>query len=310
MSTILITGASGGLGRQTAAELAATGHRLLLVVRDEGKGQQVAADLEASSPGTSLEALTCDLADLGSVRSLATQLIDRNEPIDTVICNAGVQVVDGLERSADGYELTFAVNHLAHFLLITELLNQLRRPARVVVVSSGVHLGPSRSFGFPAPAWAEPRQLALADESTASTGGPGTQTNGRAGRVRYANSKLANIMFAYELARRVAGDDVTVNAFDPGLMPETGLARQYPPAIRQLYRRLTPLLTLLPGARRVTDSATDLAWLATAPELAGVSGKYFVQRQPRPSSRLSYDEGLARKLWEQSAALTRSTPIG
>ncbi|MFT4166327.1 MAG: SDR family NAD(P)-dependent oxidoreductase [Microlunatus sp.] len=300
MSTIVITGASGGLGRQTAAELAAMGNRLLLVVRDQAKGHQVAADLAAGSPGVSVEVLTCDLADLNSVRSFAAQLVDRGEPIDTVIGNAGVQVVDGLERSADGYELTFAVNHLAHFLLVTELLGQLRRPARVIMVASGVHLGPSKSYGFPAPEWAEPRQLALADRV-------GTKTTGRAGRVRYANSKLANIMFAYELARRVAEDDVTVNAFDPGLMPETGLARQYPPAIRQLYRRLTPLLTVLPGAHRVADSAADLAWLATAPELAGMSGKYFVRRQPRPSSRPSYDQDLARELWEQSMVLVEGT---
>ena len=303
MSTILITGASGGLGRQTAAELAAAEHHLLLVVRDQAKGRQVAADLETRFPGVSLEVLTCDLADLGSVRSLAAQLIGRGEPIDTMICNAGVQVVDGLQRSADGYELTFAVNHLAHFLLVTTILGHLRRPARVIMVSSGVHLGPSRSFGFPAPEWAEPRQLALADGSASPTERPGPPTSGRAGRVRYANSKLANIMFTYELTRRAARDEVTVHAFDPGLMPETGLARQYPPAVRQLYRRLTPLLTLLPGARRVTDSAADLAWLATTPELAGVSGKYFVQRQPKPSSRLSYDEDLARELWEQSVSL-------
>lgn len=301
MSTILLTGASAGLGRQTAAELAAAGHRLLLVVRDPSKGLQVVADLEVSHPGASLDLLSCDLADLGSVRALVAQLVGRREPIDTVICNAGVQVVDGLQRSADGYELTFAVNHLAHFLLVTELLEHLRRPVRVIVVASGVHLGPSRSFGFPAPEWAEPRQLALADRT-------GTLITGRAGRVRYANSKLANIMFTYELARRVATEDVTVNAFDPGLMPETGLARQYPPAIRQLYRRLTPLLTLLPGARRVSQSATDLAWLATDPELTGVSGKYFVKRRPKPSSRLSHDEDLARELWEQSVALTGGTP--
>jgi len=302
MSTILITGASAGLGRETAVRLAAAGHRILLVVRDPVKGQQVVADLRARQLDTGSEAIICDLADLGSVRSLAGQLIAHKEPIDTVICNAGVQIVNGPARSADGYELTFAVNHLAHFLLVTELLDHLRRPSRVIMIGSGVHLGPSRSFGFPAPEWAEPRQLALADQLTDQSGVP---TSGRVGRVRYANSKLANIMFAYELARRTVDGEVTVNAFDPGLMPQTGLARQYPAPIRQLYRYLTSLLTLLPGAHRVSKSAADLAWLATAPELTGVSGKYFVERRARPSSALSYDGGLALQLWEQSTALTR-----
>ncbi|HET9648212.1 MAG TPA: SDR family NAD(P)-dependent oxidoreductase [Microlunatus sp.] len=297
MSTILITGGSAGLGRQTATDLAEAGHRVLLAVRNPAKGEQVAAEIRTARSTADVEVLECDLADLSAVRRLAALIIDRPEPVDAVICNAGLQIVDGVERSVDGYELSFAINHLAHFLLVTELLDHLRRPARVIMIGSGVHHGPTKSFGFPAPQWTEPRELALATRT-------GTVTTGTAGRVRYANSKLANIMFTYELARRCEGDAITVNAFDPGLMPETGLDRQYPPVVQKMYHGLAPLLTRLPGARRVADSAADLAWLATAPELSAVTGKYFVGRQAKPSSPQSYDQELARQLWQQSAELT------
>src|SRR6185437_1086111 len=144
--------------------------------------------------------------------------------------NAGVQVVDGVRRSADGYELTFATNHLGHFLLVQLVLEHMAEPGRIVFVSSGTHYGLPRSIGFPGPRWQDPEVLADAD---AAAGDPSP----RAGRVRYSTSKLANIYCVYELARRLAGRNVTVNAFDPGLMPQTGLDRDYPPRVQRLYER-------------------------------------------------------------------------
>ncbi len=297
MSTVLITGASAGLGALTTRTLAMHGHRVMLLVRDVGTGERVAADVRASSPAADLDVRQCDLASLDSVRDFVDQLRAEAEPIDVVICNAGVQIIQGIARSADGYELCFAVNHLAHFLLVTALLDQLRRPARILTIGSEVHQGPLRSMGFPAPRWEEPRLLADPDR-------PGLAATGRAGRVRYANSKLANILFAYELARRAGSENLTANAFDPGLMPHTALDRQYPAALRTAYHAAGPVITRLPGIRDVADSAADLAWLATSPDAAWMSGRYVSVRTPRRSSRLSYDRDLGQQLWHQSAELT------
>jgi NAD(P)-dependent dehydrogenase (short-subunit alcohol dehydrogenase family) len=214
-----------------------------------------------------------------------------------VVCNAGVQVVDGVQRSADGYELTFATNHLGHFLLIQLLLDHIVEPGRIVVVSSGVHYGPLRSMGFPGPRWRDPEMLAD-PEAAALDRSP------RAGRVRYSTSKLANIYCTYELARRLDGRRITANAFDPGLMPETRLDRNYPPRVQRLYDQLTPvLIRLIPDARPVARSGADLARLATAPELANVTGAYFRGRRRRPTSKESYDRPRAEALWTASARL-------
>src|SRR6478736_270684 len=137
-----------------------------------------------------------------------------------VVCNAGVQVVSGERRSADGFELTFAVNHLGHFALVCGLLEQLAHPARIVVVSSDTH-DPARRTAMPTPRYTSADELAMAS----SEPGEPPQT---AGRRRYTTSKLCNLLFAYELDRRL-DHGVTVNAFDPGLMPGSGLARDYPP---------------------------------------------------------------------------------
>jgi protochlorophyllide reductase len=218
-----------------------------------------------------------------------------------VICNAGLQIVDGVSSSTDGYEMTFATNHLGHFQLIDELSDSLAPGSRVVIVSSDVHQGPQKSGGFPAPEWRSPTDLADADIQR-------MRPSNRDGRVRYATSKLANVYFAYELARRVANRGITVNAFDPGLMPETQLSRNYPAMMRKGYRLMTPLIRLMvPVARPLAQSADDLAWLATAPELADRTGSYFTGRDEVPSAPESYDTDRARELWEVSESLVRKS---
>lgn len=298
--SVVVTGASSGLGQATAGELAAAGYHVILACRSHDRGQTAAEAIRASTPGASLEVLALDLASMASVRTSAETL--RTEaprpPLHGLVCNAGIQVIDGTRRSADNYELTFATNHLGHFLLTTLLLPHLQPPGRIVVVSSGTHYGGVRSFGFPAPAWRDPR--VLADAAAAEL-----DLSPRAGRVRYATSKLANLYFAYELARRLDGTGITCNAFDPGLMPETGLSRDYPPRIQRLYTRLTPILTtLLPGARTVAAAASALRHLLTAPELDGVTGAYFAGRKQRRSSTESHDHTRAAELWQASLELT------
>ncbi|MQA09147.1 MAG: SDR family NAD(P)-dependent oxidoreductase [Pseudonocardiaceae bacterium] len=292
--SVLVTGASSGLGLAASTELAAAGRQVILGCRSIPRGEAAAESIRASVPGANVEVLELDVASLASVRSAAGELAGR--PLGALILNAGIQVVNGTQRSPDGYELTFATNHLGHFLLTQLLLEQLAEPARIVLVSSGTHYGPPRSGPFPGPRWASGR--ALAEGST-------LDGSGRSGRIRYATSKLANIYMVHELARRLADRDVTVNAFDPGLMPETRLARDYSPRLQRLYDRLGGLLVrVVPEANSAATSGANLARLVTGP--AQPNGAYVVGRKPRKSSRESYDAERSAELWRASEQLTNS----
>jgi len=300
--SVVVTGASAGLGLAAAQQIAAAGHHTVLACRSPERGAAAADRIRAGVPAASLEVIELDLASLASVRAAAAQLSAVRPTVSSLVCNAGVQVVDGVKRSRDGFELTFATNHLGHFLLVRLLQDQLAVPGRVLLVSSEVHQGPRKSMGFPAPRWDHPR--ALADPDREETDG-----SARAGRVRYATSKLANLYLTYELARRSDPDRLTATAFDPGLMPETGLDRDYPPLVRAVYHRATPLLVrALPGARSVAQSGANLAWLATAPEAAALTGTYVSGRRPRASSAESYDRWRAEELWAVSEELVGLRP--
>ncbi|MEY9215137.1 SDR family NAD(P)-dependent oxidoreductase [Thermobifida halotolerans] len=297
--SVLVTGASSGLGRHAAADLAKAGWHVVLGCRDVQRGADAAAWIRGRHPDASLEVLEMDLASLASVRSAAPRLASADRPpLHAVVCNAGVQVVDGIRRSADGHELTFATNHLGHFLLVRLLLDHIAEPGRVVFVASNTHLGPEHSYGFPGPVWADPIRLADPERSPVD-GSP------KGGRQRYATSKLANVYTTYELARRLGERRITANAFDPGLMPQTGLSRDYPPLLRRIYLALAPvMIRLLSRAYSVEDAASALAWLVDSPEPAEVTGGYFVLRRQQPSSPESYDQERAAELWRASEELT------
>lgn len=300
---VLVTGAASGLGLATARCLARAGVPTVLACRSAERGAAAAGAVREAVPGARVDTVVADLGSLASVRAAAAELA-AGPPLAALVANAGVQVVGGVRRSADGHELVFATNHLGHFLLVRLLAEHLAVPGRVVVVSSETHAGPRRSLGFPAPRWQHPRRLADADAAAADP-------SSRAGRVRYATSKLAALYLVHELARRFPPERLTANAFDPGLMPETGLARDYPPLVRRAYRACTPLLVrALPGASPVERSAADLAWLATDPSVAGVTGEYFRGREPRRSSPESYDEGRAAELWQVSDELVGLAAAG
>lgn len=303
-ASILVTGASAGLGEAAAGELAAAGHHVILACRSVPRGEAAAERIRATTPDAALEVLELDLASLDSVRKAASTLpADTGRPpLRGLVCNAGIQIVNGVQRSADGYELTFATNHLGHFLLIRLLHEHLDTPGRIVLVSSEVHQGPRKSMGFPAPHWEHPRSLADPDASD-------LDASPHAGRVRYATSKLANIHLTHELSRRLADRRITVNAFDPGLMPETGLDRDWPRPVQRVYHTMAPLLVrALPGARSVAQSGRDLAWLATAPDVAGITGTYFSARQQRASSPESHDPAREAQLWQVSEDLVAERP--
>ncbi|WBB47764.1 SDR family NAD(P)-dependent oxidoreductase [Verrucosispora sp. WMMA2044] len=296
MKTVVITGATAGLGLHTAAHLAGRGWHVVLGHRDEMRGQSAARRLRQRVPQASVEPLHIDLADLRSVARAAERLRQAGQrpPLHAIVGNAGIQVIDGVRRSVDGYELTFATNHLGHHLLVTALVNDLVDGGRIVLVSSGTHW-PKKSMGFPAPRWAAPAELADPQEADPAP---------TAGRVRYATSKLANIYFVHELARRLAGRPIMVNAYDPGLMPDTALSRDYPVTVRRLYRLAAPVIAaLVPGARSSRSAARHLGVLVDDPRFASTTGAYLEGPKVGDSSPESHDVARERELWSASEHL-------
>jgi NAD(P)-dependent dehydrogenase (short-subunit alcohol dehydrogenase family) len=198
--------------------------------------------------------------------------------------------------------MTFGVNHLGHFLLVNLLLNRLSEPGRIVFVSSGTH-DPEQVTGMPAPVYESARRLAFPDESSSG------ESDAHIGRRRYSTSKLCNIYCAHELAERIhreTGRQITVNAFDPGLMPGTGLARQFGPAARFMWKYILPVMTLLPvNAHTPRKSGQALASLVIDSRFRDVTGTYFEGTRERKSSTLSYNRENAKDLWDTSVSLTR-----
>lgn len=290
--TVLITGGTGSLGRETARILARAGRTVVIT------GRTASAET-AAALGEHVVGLPLDLGSLADVRRFAADLVARDlPPLHAVVCNAGIQTVSGTATTADGFEQTFGVNHLAHFLLVRELLPHLSAPGRIVFVASGTH-DPAKHTGMPAPGYTDARSLAFARPD-------GNEAPSLAGRRRYTTSKLCNVMTTYELARRLDTPGITVNAFDPGLMPGTGLARDYSPVQAFAWRYVMPALTIVPGLNINTPrrSAAALARLVLDPALAGTTGRYFEGRREIKSSKDSYDRARSAELWETSVELT------
>jgi NAD(P)-dependent dehydrogenase (short-subunit alcohol dehydrogenase family) len=248
---ILVTGSTDGLGRGVAADLARRGARLLVHGRDRGKVEEVAREVGAEA------GLVADLAELAQVRRLA----DEAGELDTLVNNAGV-IVPERRESADGYELTFAVNHLSHFLLTELVLPRMREPGRIVNVSS-IGQAPL-DFG----------NLML--------------ERGYDGYTAYARSKLAQVTFTFELAERLAGRDVTVNALHPATLMDTKMVTG------NLGRVLSS----------VEEGVEAVVRLVTDPELDGVSGRFFDGRRESAAHEQAYHAGTRRRLWEESERLT------
>ena len=302
--TAVVTGPTRGLGLECARSLAGVpGWHVVLACRDEDGGRRAADDVRRDHPDACLAVVLLDVSSLASVRSFPERLAAvQTAPLDAVVCNAGIQLAHGPRLSDDGFELTFATNHLGHFLLVHRLLDRLAPQARVVVVSSGTH-NPDWFTGMPAPRWRTFEALARPGDAERAEW---TRSPGAAGRRAYTNSKLCNLFFVYELERRLrarAHDGVTANAYDPGLMAGTGLARDYGAVGRFAWRFVLPLLTMLPGASTARRSGIELARLVHDPAYAGRGGLYVQIARERRSSKQSYDETLAAELWRTSAEL-------
>lgn len=291
----VITGANSGLGLECARALLASDEtwHVVLAVRDPARGAAAVADLAAPQRCT---VLSLDLASLRSARSFSGRLRDAGlPPLHAVVCNAGLQVPDGTRLTEDGVEMTFGVNHLGHFALMQGLVAQLARPARVVVVSSGTH-DPKKITGMPHPDYSSAEALARP---------PADANEAPDGRRRYTTSKLCNLLFAYELDRKLGqgADGITVTSFDPGLMPGSGLARDYSSLQKFAWRYVFPALRVLPNVNSARVSGNRLAALAHDPAFDGVSGTYYEGTKAIRSSVESYDQNKARDLWETSERL-------
>ncbi|ORV18528.1 SDR family NAD(P)-dependent oxidoreductase [Mycobacterium celatum] len=301
-NSALITGGTGSLGYRTAKLLAQDGWSVVITGRNAAGAAKTAEDL-AHQSGSEVTGLPLDLTSLDDVRRFASDLTNRGlSPLRALVCNAGIQLVSGDSRTGDGMDTTFVVNHLAQFLLIHLLLPEMVTPGRIVLVASDTH-DPARHTGMPAPHYTDARSLAYP---------PADDTDDAAltGRRRYTTSKLCNVLTTYELDRRLAAGElgpacVTVNAFDPGLMPGTGLARDYSGIQAFAWRYLLPALTVVPGINVHTpaQSARALARLVTDPALEHTSGRYFSGRRETRSSADSYDRAKAADLWDASMEL-------
>lgn len=270
--TILVTGATSGLGMQAALRLAEH-YPLLLTARSDSR----LAELETAIPGQTY--VVCDQSSLDSVRVAVDRI---GGPLRAVVLAAGIQTVGTSRRSADGYELTFAVNVLAPHLLLA-LLSPLLHNTTVVHVGSGTHYGQfRRSYGMvPAPQWASPGQLAT--------------TRGIGGGTAYSTSKLALLHHTHELARRAPTSVVPI-CFDPGMMPGTELARDRGTVAQLAWKRVMPILRPLPGVSTPAISGRNLAELALATE---PRGDYVEIDRRTASSDESYDEARERSLFDE-----------
>lgn len=270
---------------------------VVIACRDAEQGEQAAQRLRQS--GGTAEVLPLDLAKQASVHAFVDAFRKRGfPPLAGVVCNAGGQNVAAPTRTAEGVETTFAVNHLGHYLLIRLLLPDLASDARITFVSSGTH-DPKQKTGMPEPHY-------LNAEAVAHDFEPGS----RAGRRRYTTSKLCNIYCTYELARRFAASpdqrlqSICADAFDPGLMPATGLARTYPAPLRFVSKHILPALALFKSnIHSPATSGRRLALLASGAE-GRATGKYFSDGREVPSSDLSYNTSNAIELWNSSADMT------
>lgn len=265
--TVLITGGSDGIGKQAAKQLASMGAQVVVVGRSPAKTKAALEEIKLESGRKGVFSLIADLASLEQVRRLAVEFRQEYGKLDVLVNNAGT-VFMSRQESEEGYEKTFAVNHLSHFLLTDLLLDLLKAgsPSRVVTTSSGSHLNGKIHF----------EDINL--------------TRGYFIMKAYAQSKLANVMFTYELARRLEGSKVTANCLHPGMV-NTNIGRD-----GNVVMRWIQTLIFSRGIS-VEEGAETLVYLASSPEAAGVTGKYFYKLKAVKTLEASYDEDAQQRLW-------------
>ena len=272
--TVLVTGGTSGIGKATAAGLAALGARVAITGRDPVRTRDAAADIAAAVGNPAVDPFAADMSSQAAVRRLAKEILNAYPRLDVLVNNAG-GFWTTRRVTADGLEQTFAVNHLGVFLLTNLLLDRLKAsaPARIVTVASAAHGGARINFDDP----------------------QGEQ--GYSAQRAYARSKLANVMFTYELARRLDGTGVSATTLHPGGV-RTGIGAEDSGLLFKLAFTLAR-----PFLKTPEQGAATSIYLASAPAVEDGTGQYFVNSKPKASSKPSYDEATAARLWQISADL-------
>ncbi len=269
----MVTGSNSGIGKATALGLAKMKSRVVMVCRDKSKGESAMAEIKAKSGDQFVDLMLADLSSQESIRQLARDFTEKYQRLHVFVNNAGVYLVRH-SLTIDGIEMTFAINHLAPFLLTSLLLGVLKAgaPSRIVNVTSSDHKWAKIDFGN------------LQGEKHYS------------GLRSYNQSKLANILFTYELAKRLGGTGVIANCVQPGVI-RTNLGRYNNGVLGYIFK------TAKFFARSPQRGADTVIYLASSPEVESISGKYFVKKAESKSSPESYDEGVSQRLWQVSAEL-------
>ena len=272
---VLVTGGSAGMGKATATMLAREGAKVIILCRNKERGEIALENIKKESGNDNVEMMLCDLGSIKSIYAFAEEFKEKHKKLNVLVNNAGV-IVPGRHETKDGFELQFGVNHLGHFLLTNLLLDSLEagKPSRIVVVASGAH---------------KVGKIYMDDVNL---------TRNYNVVRSYSQSKLANILFTYELSEKLKESGITVNCLHPGAVAtQMGINRK-----TGFGKFITGLLK--PFFQSPEQGASTAVYLAVSKEVEGVSGKYFYKSIPIKSSELSYDKELARKLWELSEKMT------
>jgi NAD(P)-dependent dehydrogenase (short-subunit alcohol dehydrogenase family) len=278
----IVTGANSGIGKTTALGLAQQGATVVMVCRSQVKGEEAQNEIKEKSGNEAVDLLLADLSSQASIRQLAENIQQLYQQLHVLINNAG-SVNFSRRETVNGLEMTFAVNYLAPFLLTNLLLDKLKAsaPARIVNVSSGAH---------------ESGYLRMDDLQL---------EKGYRLMHAYGQSKLAVVLFTYELARKLQGTGVTANCLHPGFVA-TNIGQN---GVGPVGRRIVKLIFSTGGISPEEGAKTSL-YLASSPEIEGITGKYFVKCIPVRSAPISYDETLQRQLWDESAKLVNLHEVG
>lgn len=303
--TVIITGGNTGLGYECAKEIAKRNRdwHIILASRSTERVNTAARELIQTTGNPHISAMVLDLSSFSSIRHFVTAFNQAEfPPLHAIICNAGIQFVQGTQTTDEGIEGTFGVNHLGHFLLVRLLHNQMQDNGSIIVVSSDTH-DPLKKTGMPAPRYFHPSIMADPNQSDESLSGLSPYNMGQ---TRYTTSKLCNLYFSYELARRIQNDkrSMTVKVFNPGMMPgkASSLSRDYNPLLKFMWNHVLPLMRFFRSSIRTTkQSGKDLANLLINERLAESNVQYWDGQKEIPSSRESYDKNRAEELWNWSS---------